>query len=333
MRIDARMFSISWIPSEAIAGHMRIPMDVGIGHYDDPPPDHVDDLELLNREGRYRFANLLEASIEVDDAGAITGFDHHGRSFISTTDVTLGSRKLFSFQPVPLPDLRPEPEVGDGWVRFVQTAGGKTGAPMPRRVKEAPYLRIAPPTAWSTLALTIHVDGRVEREVTGASPFPRHWIYDGDGDLMAKSGITDFTTWSLEHFGDNSPWGEVDAPALITAVETQLERQLSLTIMREGAKPRIRKLAQGDLLTEQGADGSDLFLLLDGVLEVEVDGESLAEVGPGAILGERAVLEGGARTSTLRARTACKVAVAAADQIDRDHLATLAEGHRRETVR
>ena len=74
----------------------------------------------------------------------------------------------------------------------------------------------------------------------------------------------------------------------------------------------------------------DLFLLLDGVLAVVVDGEPVAELGPGAILGERAVLEGGIRTATVRASTPCRVAVAQADQVDRVALAQLAEGHRRE---
>jgi CRP-like cAMP-binding protein len=49
--------------------------------------------------------------------------------------------------------------------------------------------------------------------------------------------------------------------------------------------------------------------------------------------GERAVLEGGRRTSTIRAVTACKVAVAEADRIDRDALAELSGGHRREEHR
>ncbi len=69
---------------------------------------------------------------------------------------------------------------------------------------------------------------------------------------------------------------------------------------------------------------------IEGVLDVIVDGEPLAEVGPGAILGERAVLEGGRRTATLRARTKCRVAAAPSDAIDRDALTALAEGHRRE---
>lgn len=80
----------------------------------------------------------------------------------------------------------------------------------------------------------------------------------------------------------------------------------------------------------QGEPGSSLFLLLDGVLGVDVDGTPLPELGPGAILGERAVLEGGLRTATLTALTPVRVAEAAADAVDRKALAALAEGHRRE---
>ncbi len=73
-----------------------------------------------------------------------------------------------------------------------------------------------------------------------------------------------------------------------------------------------------------------MFLLLDGVVDVEVDGEPIAEFGPGAILGERAVLEGGLRTSTIKARTKARVAVATGEQIDETALAELSEGHRKE---
>jgi hypothetical protein len=45
------------------------------------------------------------------------------------------------------------------------------------------------------------------------------------------------------------------------------------------------------------------------------------------------VLEGGLRTSTLTCITPCRVAAAAADAIDRDKLAELSEGHRREENR
>jgi CRP-like cAMP-binding protein len=45
------------------------------------------------------------------------------------------------------------------------------------------------------------------------------------------------------------------------------------------------------------------------VLGVEVNGERVTEMGPGTMLGERAALEGGGRTATLRAITPCRVAV------------------------
>ena len=90
------------------------------------------------------------------------------------------------------------------------------------------------------------------------------------------------------------------------------------------------KLSAGDTLVEQGDTSIELYLLLDGLVAVEVDGNVVAEVGPGAVVGERALLEGGSRTSTLRAVTDCRLARAGADQIDPDALARLAAGHRRE---
>ncbi|MBV9664390.1 MAG: cyclic nucleotide-binding domain-containing protein, partial [Actinobacteria bacterium] len=169
-----------------------------------------------------------------------------------------------------------------------------------------------------------------EHEVVGASTFPRHWIYDASGKLVQKSGTIDFKTWYRESFDQHSPWGDEQTPALVTAVETALERELSTKIMRGGAKPKIRKLTPGETLTEQGSAGHEMFMLIDGVLSVEVDGEALADLGPGAVLGERAVLEGGTRTSTLRAVTNCKVAVAEAADIDTAALEELSTGHKRE---
>jgi CRP-like cAMP-binding protein len=45
--------------------------------------------------------------------------------------------------------------------------------------------------------------------------------------------------------------------------------------------------------------GTDVYLVLDGVIRVKRDRERLAEYGPGALLGERASLERGVRTATL----------------------------------
>jgi len=212
----------------------------------------------------------------------------------------------------------------------VQTAGGRTGVPAPRRVNRPPFVQLVAPLVWSTLTLTVHLDGSSEFEVRGASPFPRHWIYDHSGDLVAKTGMMDFKEWYRTAFGRHTPWGDEESPALVTVAETALERQLSANIMQAGKKPRLSRLKTGDALVNQGDPGDSLFLLLDGVLSVEVDGEKVAEVGPGALLGERAVLERGRRTATLRAVTPTKVAVAAVDQIDLAALAEVSKGHRRE---
>jgi CRP-like cAMP-binding protein len=73
-----------------------------------------------------------------------------------------------------------------------------------------------------------------------------------------------------------------------------------------------------------------MFLLLDGALAVEVDGDVVAELGPGVIAGERAALEGGRRTATLRAVTPCRIATFSPGQVSDEAKARLAEAHRRE---
>ena len=71
-----------------------------------------------------------------------------------------------------------------------------------------------------------------------------------------------------------------------------------------------------------------MFLILDGMFVVEVDGEQVAEIGPGAVVGERASLEGGLRTATLRATTRGRVAEVPPDGLDAGALETLAATHR-----
>ena len=327
MRIESSVTAISWIPSEAVKGLPKLPFTAGLAHYDDPPPDEIIDLDAMRENDMFREANELRAWIDVDEDGTIVDHGHLGRGHIGVTNVKLGP-KTMAVAAVALPTLRPEPEVGEDYVRFVQTAGGRTGIPAPRHVRGKPYFQISSALAWTTLGLTIYADGRSEHEVIGASPFPRHWIYDENGRLVQKSGLIDFDEWYRKAFGQNTPWGDEDSPALITQVETALERELSETIMRDQPKPR--RLAAGETLVEQGESGDDIFLLLDGILAAEVDGETLAEIGPGAILGERAVLGEGTRTATLRAVTPAKVVVASPDQLQPAALAEVAAGHRRE---
>jgi hypothetical protein len=274
---------------------------------------------------------VLSAWVELGDEGRIVGSGYTGGGLLGSTTVRT-PLLAHTFEAISLPDIQREPEVvADGRaVRFVQTCGGRTGLPAPRRVRRKPFVQWQAPTAWTTLALTIHADGSSTTELIGASRFPRHWVYDSTGELVAKSGLVDFRDWYRKSFGRHSPWGDEDSPALVTAVETALERAFSEKIMRGGAKPRIRKVKAGAALVRENEEGSDLFLLLDGVLRAEKDGERLEEYGPGALLGERAALEGGVRTATLVAVTRCKVAVANAAEIDHAALVELSGGHRHE---
>jgi hypothetical protein len=329
MRHESCVTSLSWIPSEAVTGGARVAFDTGVTHYDDPPPGELGDIEELRVADRFRFANVLRAWIDVDGSGRITGSGYDGGGLIGSTTVRLGGLQ-HRFQAVQLPDLQRDPEQGDGWVRFAQTVGGRTGLPAPRRVRRRPFIQWQAPLVWTTLSLTLHADGRAEFAMTGASRFPRHWVYDGDGQLSHKSGLTDYRDWYRKSFGRHSPWGDEDSAALVTAVETALERSLSVQLMHGSAKPRIKRLRAGDALVRQGEPGTELYLVLDGVIRVERDGERLAEYGPGSLQGERAHLEGGVRTSSLIAVTACKVAAVDAGQFDRSALEELSGGHRRE---
>lgn len=330
MRFAASATSLSWIPSEAVRGPLRLPMDFGVGlHYDTPPPDVLDDLESLRRASRFRFANQLRAWIEVDEDGRISDYDQDGRGHMGTTVLRFLGREV----PIPnvgFPDLRKGPEVGDGWVRFTQTTGGRTGLPYPRAVAKAPYVQFVSPIVWTTLELTIHTDGRVESRMTGASPFPRHWLYDSDGRLVGKSGTAQFRAWAREAFGPHSPWGDEDTPALVAAAESAAERTLSTAIMQGGAKPAFRRIAPGETLVTEGQPGTEIYLVVDGMFAVSVGGKTVAEIGPGAVVGERALLEDGRRTATVRALTPANVAVANAADLDPDILAGVALVHHRE---
>jgi CRP-like cAMP-binding protein len=286
-RIESSVTSVSWIPLDAMEGVRGLVADLGVGHWDLPPPDQLENLDELIAADAIRFANELRAWIEVED-GQITRYGHLGTGRMGQSILRAGSRQI-AFAAVTLPDLRPDPQVDLTSVRFVQTTGGRTGVPLPRRVHRRPFVQLTPPTAWTTLALTIHADGSSHYEVVGASPFPRHWIYDHAGTLVAKTGLIDFTRWLREAFGQHTPWGDEDSAALVTAVESALERRLSHLLL--AARLPFRRLAPGATLVEQGTAGREIYIVFDGLLAVELDGQVVSEIGPGAFVGELAALE------------------------------------------
>ena len=327
MRIESSVTSITWIPSEAIEGMPKLPFEWGLAHYDDPPHDRLLDIEAMHENDLFREANELKAWVEVDDDGKITDCGYSGGGRVGVKRLKVPRREI-AFPAVQYSLIQAEPEVQDGSVRFVQSAGGHMGLPAPRRVVGKPFMRISSASAWTTLELTINADGSSQGKLVGASAFPRHWVYDKDGVLVEKSASIDFERWYRESHGKNTPWGEEDSPAIATAVESELERELSASIMRAGAELERRNYEQGQAIVQQGEEGRELFLLLDGIVDVEVNGEEVAEIGPGALLGELALLEGGKRTATLWATTPVRAVVVPPDAIDQSKLEELAAGRR-----
>jgi len=327
-RHESSVTAISWIPREAIEGVSKVPFELGVTHYDAPPPAHIgpDDLEELRRTDRFREANELRAFIEVED-GRIVDQGYLAGGKIGATTVRLGPAAI-RFAAVHLPDIQKEPEVGPSSVRFVQTVGGRMGIPTPRPVKRRPWVQFWPSIAWSTLELTINADGSSTRSLAGASPFPRHFVYDDTGALIEQSAVIDFRAWADHCFGEGTPWGSYDSERLVSTTESALERELSSTVLRSGAKPKIRVLETGETLTTQGETATDVYVVMDGMFSVEIDGEGVAEIGPGAVVGERAALEGGIRSATLRATTRARVAAIAPDELDREQLESLAATRR-----
>jgi CRP-like cAMP-binding protein len=112
-------------------------------------------------------------------------------------------------------------------------------------------------------------------------------------------------------------------------VESALERELASIIVGD-SKEKSHTISKGNVLMEQGAAGDEMFLVLDGTFAVEVDGRPVAQVGPGAIIGERALVEKGSRTATVRAITACRVVGVPRRYADERELSEIARGHRRE---
>lgn len=76
----------------------------------------------------------------------------------------------------------------------------------------------------------------------------------------------------------------------------------------------LRRFADGDVLIAEGATDTPLFVLAEGQLVVERDGQRIATVDqPGAVLGEISMLLGVAATATVRAVDGASVHVVDAD--------------------
>ena len=66
------------------------------------------------------------------------------------------------------------------------------------------------------------------------------------------------------------------------------------------------RFAPGTAVAEQGQQGVGFHLVVEGTADVEKDGAKVSELGPGGYFGEIGLIDGGARSASVTARTDLK---------------------------
>jgi hypothetical protein len=321
MRLTAEATCLSWIPRTAVEGAFKLPFGLGLAHYDKPPPDSSPDVDGLLFADAIRFANQVRAWIDVED-GHISGHGMSGGGRLGSTTVRV-KKAAMTFAGVALPDLVESPEVLTDRVRFRQTCGGHTGAPVPRAVSHPPYVRVSAPIAWSTIVLTLHTNGSSESHLADASVFPRHYLYDSAGRLTDKTALIRYKDWLHRSVQQESPWAGVRQPVPTAGVKGEAERSLADAILVSASYDQHR-LPEGAMLSELPIGDDRVAVLLDGLLTVLIDGEPAVELGPGAILDPSKRSLESRQHARIRAQTAVRLAVLPRDKLDSDALLDVA---------
>lgn len=63
------------------------------------------------------------------------------------------------------------------------------------------------------------------------------------------------------------------------------------------------RIPAGEILVRQGFGTAQFFVIQDGRASVSRDGQEIAQIGPGDVVGEISMIDGGARTATVTALT------------------------------
>ncbi len=73
--------------------------------------------------------------------------------------------------------------------------------------------------------------------------------------------------------------------------------------------PTIIEVDVGGLIFERGDAGAEMYVLLEGKVEVRLGDRSLENIEAGGFFGEMALIDPAARSATAVAQTKCKLAV------------------------
>jgi len=68
-----------------------------------------------------------------------------------------------------------------------------------------------------------------------------------------------------------------------------------------------RMVPAGTKIFAAGDPGEEMYVVLEGDVDLQLRGRTIETVGPGGVFGELALIDNGPRTATAIARTACKL--------------------------
>lgn len=101
----------------------------------------------------------------------------------------------------------------------------------------------------------------------------------------------------------------------MTEIHETLKRVPLFRDLDEAGLTRLERMARersfntGDVIVRQGDEGTGVYVILDGRVQVERDGRELASLGSGYVFGEMALLDNYRRSATVKASEATRVLV------------------------
>ena len=266
-RIESSVTSLSWIPSEAVTGLNKVMFGSGFTHYDDPPPDVIHDLEALagRRPVPVRQPPCRHGSTSTTERIVDAGYD--GGCVMGATTVAVGGKQA-SFAAVAFDDIqrddRADRDIGDVHPDGRWAHRGARAAP-----REQAAVR--------------QVRG-TDRVVDVVADDPRR-RNERSSSCSARAPFRG--TGSTTTIGQARRQGRPGRLQGLVATRRSASTRPGVTRIHRRSSPpsrprssasspptscaaaRSRRSAsstQGALLTEQGQQADEVFLLLDGVL-------------------------------------------------------------------
>ena len=113
-----------------------------------------------------------------------------------------------------------------------------------------------------------------------------------------------------------APQADAAKVALLGQIEL-FEGCSTRDLRRISAVAEEHEVEAGTVLTEEGQERNDVFVIIEGVARVERDGRHIASLTDGDVFGELAVLDPGPRTATITADSPMFLLVLTAEQMER----------------